>query len=145
MSEDVLQKFVIDGELISMNEYVNACRSHYSKGSRLKKDQDDIVMHYIRKYRIKPMKGPIEVGISWIEGRRRNGKMRDVDGIAAGTKFILDALVKCGIIPDDNPRIVRNVYHYYKFNSDKPHIEVTIMPYDPNGRTIHYMPITGID
>ena len=139
------QTFIIDGELADFNKYVNACRGHYAKGNRFKQEQDDIVVAYIRKGKVKPMDGPIEVGISWIEGRRRGGKLRDVDGIAAATKFILDAIVKCGIIPDDNPRIVRNVYHYYKFNADNPHIEVTLMEYDPNGRTVHYMPITGLD
>ena len=139
------QSFAIDGELVDFNKYVNACRGHWSNGKRLKEEQDDVVCAYIRKGRVKPMEGPVEIGISWIEKQRRGGRLRDVDNIASATKFILDALVKCRIIPDDNPRIVRNVYHYYKFNAENPRIEVTLMDYDPRGRTIHYMPITGLD
>lgn len=139
------QVFTIDGELMDLNRYTNACRSHWSNGSRAKREEMNKVIVYIKKARLKPVKGPVEIGISWIEGRRRGGKVRDVDNIAFSAKFILDALVETRIIPDDNPRIVRNVYHYYRFNSENPHIEVSIMEYDPSGRTVHYMPISGLD
>lgn len=139
------QVFVIEGELADLNKYVNACRGHWANGKRMKEDQDSMVCTYIRKARIKPMEGPIEVGISWIEKKRRGGKLRDVDNVAFATKFILDALVKCGIIPDDNPRVVRNVYHFYKFNAEEPRIEVTLMEYQPDGRTVKYKPIDGLD
>lgn len=139
------QKFRIDGELMALNEYTNACRGHWSAGNRIKREQTELVAAYVVKARLKPFDGPVEVGITWVEGTRKRRQLRDVDNIAFGAKFILDALKELGIVKDDNPRIVRNVYHSYKFNSDDPHVEVAVMDYDPNGRTVHYLPVTGLD
>lgn len=139
------QKFVVEGRLMSLNEYVNINRSNPRKGNKAKREQTELVMAYIRKARVKPMDCPIEVGISWIEGRSRGGKLRDVDNIAFGAKFVLDALVECGTIPDDNPRIVRNVYNTFKFNAQDARIEVVLMPYREEGRTVFYMPISGLE
>ena len=129
---------------MGLNEYVNACRGHWSKGNAIKREQTELVEAYATKARLKPRDGPIEVGISWIEGKARGGKLRDVDNIAFAAKFVLDALVETGIIPDDNPRYVRNVYHHFTFNADEPRIEVVLMEYDPNGRTVTFGPVKGI-
>jgi Holliday junction resolvase RusA-like endonuclease len=39
----------------------------------------------------------------WIEENRR----RDLDNVSGSRKFILDALVKAGVLPDDSPKYVR--------------------------------------
>lgn len=139
------QTFVIDGELVDLNKYVNACRGHWANGKRMKEEQDELVMAYIRKCRVKPMDTPIEVGISWVEPKRKGGKLRDIDNISFATKFIFDALVKCGVIPDDNPRHVRAVYHHFTFNSDEPRVEVVLMEYKPDGRTVKFAPVEGLE
>ena len=130
---------------MSLNEYVNINRSSARKGNIAKREQTELVSYFIKTARLKPMKGPIEIAVSWIEGHNRNGRLRDVDNISFGVKFIMDALVECGIIPDDNPRIVRNVYHHYRFNAEDPRIEVVLMPYKEEGRTVFYMPISGLE
>lgn len=139
------QKFVIDGRLMGLNEYVNRNRASARKGNRAKREQTELVAAYVRRARLKPMDGPIEVGVCWVEGKARNGLVRDEDNILVGLKFILDALVECGIIPDDNPRVVRNIYNTFVFNSDDPHIEVALMEYQPSGRTVFFKPIRGLD
>ena len=141
----VRQRFVVDGRLMALNEYTSLNRSSPRKGNDAKREQTELVAAYIRKARIKPMEGPIEIGISWIEGRNMHGNLRDVDNVSFGAKFVLDALVECGVIPDDNPRYVRNVYHHFEFNADDPRVEVLLMPYERSGRTVHYMPISGLD
>ena len=139
------QVFVIEGELMALNEYVNICRKHWSAGNKAKREQTDLMSAYIKKAHVKPYDGPVEIGISWIEGKRRRRQLRDVDNVMFGTKFILDALKECHVIHDDNPYFVRNVYSYFKFNAENPRIEVTVMDYDPRGRTVHYLPVTGLD
>ena len=137
------QRFDISGRLMGRNEHDYLNRSHWSKGKEAKEQEQEKVCWSIRQAGIKPMEGPVEIGVNYIEGRKRNGKLRDVDNIAGGgDKVILDALKACGIIPDDNPKYVRNVYHRFAFNANNPHVEVEIMDYDPNGRTVYYPPVT---
>lgn len=140
------QVFRIKGRLMGRNEHDYLNRSHWSKGKQAKRDEQDRVVAAILKAKIEPMEGPIEVGINYIEGHKKNGALRDVDNIiAGGDKVILDALKEAGIIPDDNPRVVRRIYHRADFNASNPHIEVELMEYDPNGRTVWYPPVRGLE
>ena len=140
------QRFEVPGRLMGRNEHDYLNRSHWSKGREAKQKEQEKVEWAIRMAGIKPAEGPVEIGVNYIEGKSRNGKIRDVDNIAGGgDKVILDALKTCGIIPDDNPKHVRNVYHRFAFNAKNPHVEVEIMDYSPDGRTVYYPPISGID
>lgn len=139
------QSFTVPGRLMGRNEHDYLNRSHWSKGNEAKRNEMDRVGWAIRMAGIKPFDGPVEVGVNYIEGRPKKGRHRDVDNIAAADKAILDALKECGVIPDDNPRVVRNVYHWFGFNARNPRVEVQVMDYDPNGRTIAYPPIAGLD
>lgn len=140
------QKFVISGRLMGRNEHDYLNRSHWSKGKKAKEEEQEKVAWAIRKAKLQPVKGPVEIGVNYIEGRKKNGRMRDVDNIAAGgDKVILDALVACGIIPDDNPKVVRNVYHWFGFNASNPRVEVEVMEYRQGGRDVFYPPIAGLE
>lgn len=140
------QRFTVPGRLMGRNEHDYLNRSHWSNGKRAKEAEQERVMWAIRKAGIEPFDGPVEIGVNYIEERKRNGRMRDVDNIAGGgDKVILDALVSCGVIPDDGPRVVRNVYHWFGYNAKNPRVEVEVMDYNPAGRTITYPPIAGLE
>lgn len=140
------QTFRIKGRLMGRNEHDYLNRSHWSRGSKAKADEQAKVEAAILAAKIRPAEGAVEIGVNYIEGRKRNGAMRDIDNIAAGgDKVILDALVAVGIIPDDSPKYVRNLYHRFYFNASNPHIEVEIMDYNPDGRTVYYPPVAGVE
>ena len=140
------QRFAINGRLMGRNEHDYLNRSHWSKGKKAKEAEQAKVAAAILAAKLVPMEGPVEVGVTFIEGRPKNGKMRDPDNIAGGgIKVILDALKECGIIPDDNPRIVRNLFFRFAYNASNPHVEVEIMSYRPEGRSIYYPPVIGVD
>lgn len=137
---------VIEGSLMALNEYLNACKGHWSRGRAIKREQQDIVSAYARKARLEPMDCPVEAAFSWIEPARAHGQLRDADNIAgAGMKFIFDALQECGVIPDDGPKVVRGFHHHFDYNDPDPRIEVMLTEYDPNGRTVRYKPVRGLD
>lgn len=129
---------------MGLNEYVDAQRKFKLAGSQAKREETERVRMLIKAAKLKPYKCPVEIRIEWIEGKQKNGALRDVDNIRFGAKFILDALVAEGILPNDNPRWVRNIYDWYKFNQTDPRVVVGIDPYNPKGRTVTYLPITGI-
>lgn len=140
------QRFNIKGRLMGRNEHDYLNRSHWAKGRKAKEDEQAKVMAAILAARLEPMEGPVEVGVTFIEGKAKNGKLRDPDNIeSGGIKVILDALKECGIIPDDNPRIVRNLFFRFAYNASNPHIEVELMTYNPEGRWIYYPPVIGFD
>lgn len=140
------QRFNIKGRLMGRNEHDYLNRSHWAKGRKAKEDEQAKVMAAILAARLEPMEGPVEVGVTFIEGKAKNGKLRDPDNIeSGGIKVILDALKECGIIPDDNPRIVRNLFFRFAYNATNPHVEVEIMTYSPEGRSVWYPPVIGVD
>lgn len=139
------QRFNIKGRLMGRNEHDYLNRSHWAKGRKAKEDEQAKVMAAILAAKLEPMEGPVEVGVTFIEGKAKNGKLRDPDNIeSGGIKVILDALKECGIIPDDNPRIVRNLFFRFAYNATNPHVEVEIMTYNPEGRSVYYPPVIGV-
>lgn len=117
------QTLIIEGRLISLNEYVNANRSHRNKGSQLKKKQETIVNTYIIKSRLEAIKTyPVSIVITWYEKDNR----RDFDNITFAVKFILDALVKKKILTNDSRKYVNDIRHIVLTDKDNPRIEVKI-------------------
>lgn len=96
------QIFWVSGRLPSLNKIVKAAKAHWSAYAKFKSQNTDAITWTIKSNRIEPI-GPgrrfmIEFG--WVLPMK--GKLEDPDNIAAAKKFILDALVNAGIIPDDS-------------------------------------------
>ena len=87
-------------KLPSLNDYIRVCRSNPFQASKFKKDLERDIGFYIQK--LPQFEKPIKINFHWQEGTKR----RDFDNIAAGKKFILDAMVKAGKLKDDNRRFV---------------------------------------
>lgn len=93
-------KFVIDMKLPSLNDYILACRKNRYEGAKMKRNTEAEISWYIVK--MPRFKKPIRIHFHWIEASRR----RDLDNIAFAKKFILDAMVKSGKLPDDSKKYV---------------------------------------
>ena len=136
------QRFDIPGRLMGRNDQERAARAHWSQAARLKREEQERVGWAIREAGVKPVDGPIEIGFNFIESSR----LRDPDNVIGGaTKVVLDAMKEHGIISDDNPRIVRNLFFRFAYGAEEPHVEVEIMDYSPNGRTVYYPPVQGLE
>ncbi len=115
-------KIVIDGRLDGLNELINANRRNKYAGAKLKRDNESIITNYI-KTQCNVKFERVRISIDWYEKNKR----RDFDNIASAKKYILDALVKCEVIPNDG---WKNIYPEFtdRFFHDKenPRIEVVI-------------------
>ena len=102
--------FTIEERLPGLNDYTRACRSHWSKGAEYKRRVEESIIWYIKAAQgrglLHPTSGRIVLHIEWHESDMR----RDVDNIVFAKKFILDAMQKAGIIPDDNRKHVAGVF-----------------------------------
>ena len=99
--------FVIESKLPSLNDYVNVCRTNKFKGASFKKGIENLILIYIRNAKVKkilePTNKPVIVHFEWHEKTKR----RDADNIASAKKYILDAMQKADIIPNDNRKYVK--------------------------------------
>lgn len=99
--------FVIEGKLPSLNEVIRENRSNRYAGAKLKKEIDTLIGWTIKKAKLTPVTNPCVIEVDWHEATKR----RDVDNIHSSVKFILDALVKNGILKNDSRRYVKQIYH----------------------------------
>lgn len=90
----------IDMKLPSLNEYITECRRNRYAGNAMKREIQNVIAFYISD--LPEFTKPVRIGFHWIEDNRR----RDLDNIAFGKKFILDALVECGKLQGDSQKYV---------------------------------------
>lgn len=92
-------RYTIKGVLSTLNDYTNSNRSNRFVGAKLKKDNTELVMlQMLNKHKINK---PCIITINWLVSSKC-----DFDNISFGKKFILDGMVKAGILPDDNQKWV---------------------------------------
>ena len=116
------QTFEIRCELPDFNTIVNTSKTHWSKYSSPKKGYDAVVSAYARQ-QLKPVqKYPVDIEIHWV----CKDKKKDKDNISAGKKFIMDGLVKSGILPSDGWKHVGDFTDKFSVDRQKPRIIVTI-------------------
>lgn len=98
--------FSVKGRLPSLNDYVNACRTHWAKGAALKQDTETLIFWSIKsaqnKGRCRPVTQPVVVAFLWHEHDRK----RDADNVYSAKKYILDAMQTAGVIQNDNRKNV---------------------------------------
>lgn len=98
--------FTIAARLPSLNDYINACRTHWTKGARLKQDTEELILWSIKAAKLaglcRPVKGPCRIEFVWYE----HGMRRDLDNIYSAKKYILDAMQTAGIIENDDRKHV---------------------------------------
>lgn len=93
-------KVEIPIKLPSLNDYINECRKNKYAGANMKKNVENDLALFINK--LPTFKNPIRIKFTWIE----SNKKRDLDNICFAKKFILDTLVKCGKMKNDNRNYV---------------------------------------
>ena len=105
-----MNEFTIKQKLPSLNDYIDVCRRNKYQAAQFKTEVEEVIGWAIKqaqaKGELKPTDKPIVVQFEWHEKTQR----RDADNIAAAKKFILDAMQKFNIIPNDNRKYVKEFY-----------------------------------
>ena len=105
------ESFVIREKLPSLNDTIAKNRANRYVGAKYKAEIESTICYYIKdavaKGLIHKRDKPCYIAIEWSERTKR----RDADNIQSSQKFILDSLVKCGILKDDSRKYVKNVVH----------------------------------
>lgn len=102
---------MIEEKLPSLNDVIAKNRTNRYAGAKYKKSIEDIIGWSIKRALLNKTLWPVHtacvIEIDWHEATKR----RDVDNIQSSQKFILDALVNNSILPNDNRRYVKQIYH----------------------------------
>lgn len=114
---------VIDGQLVGLNEYTSACRTHRQAGAKMKKDAERVITaHIMQQLKGAAFEDTVHLSFRWYEPNRK----RDLDNVCFAKKFILDALVSNGIIIADGWRGVAGFTDQFFVDKENPRIEVDI-------------------
>lgn len=87
--------YEIKGQLATLNDHDGLNRTNKYLGAKLKKDMTEFVMWQLVGKA--PVKKPCIITFNWLVSSKA-----DFDNIRFGAKYILDGMVKAGILPDDN-------------------------------------------
>lgn len=116
---------IIPGKLPNLNDYTEACRGNRYSGAKMKKNAEEIICsHILEQIPRAHFDCPVQVSFRWYEANRR----RDLDNIAFAKKFILDALVRSGVLDNDNWQGVSGFSDSFFIDPKNPRIEVDISP-----------------
>lgn len=99
-------------KLPSLNDYINECRKNRYAGANMKLKIESDIAWYIKT--LPQYKNPIKVHFHWIEGNKR----RDLDNVCFAKKFILDCMVKCGKLKDDNRNCVTGFTDTFEYGKE---------------------------
>ena len=116
-------KLIIPGTLPGLNEYISAERTNKHKAAALKR-QTERLISLMAATQLKGLRlsRPVIMRYLWVEPNRR----RDKDNIAFAKKFVQDALVSCGYLPDDGWRQIEHFTDDFAVDAKNPRVEVTI-------------------
>jgi len=119
-------EFTIPGELPTMNEIINASKSHWIYFKRLKEEYQSKVEYYIVKCDV-PFYEELRLEAVYY----RKDRKFDPDNISAGArKIILDALQEVGCIENDGWKQIKSFSEEWKVDKDNPRTVVKLKAVD---------------
>lgn len=120
--------FYIYQKLPNFNEFRAETARNMYKGGTMKREVEDsiitAIMYAKMQGTLKPIERyPIQINCVWYE---KPPIRMDIDNRRASVKFILDAMQKAEIIPNDNRKYICGLFDEYK-KSDMDKVKVEII------------------
>lgn len=115
-------QLLIPGRLIGLNDYIKIERGNKYAASAKKKNIEAEIIAQIKSQPIghRTFQSPVRMHYHWVE----KNTCRDKDNIAFARKFIQDALVKAGVLINDNWSYVVGFTDTFSVSKTSPRIEV---------------------
>lgn len=113
-------KLVILGELTTLNDYIDAERSNRHAGAKVKKENTEACLWQLKGSQ--GLQGRHRVAFTWFA---ENMKI-DPDNIAFCKKYVLDAIVRAGILPNDGWKQIAGFSDDFQVDKGNPRVEVIL-------------------
>lgn len=121
-------KLIIAGELTDLNTYINKERGNRFAAAAVKEKETTRVYWECKSQKVKRVIPPVFLECRWFTKDLR----KDADNLAFAKKFILDGLVKAGILPDDKRDMVIGFIDSFFVDKEHPRVEVYVYEKDKN-------------
>ena len=119
--ENKVNKITIPLKLTSLNEYIKAINLNRYAGNKVKQDIQNEISWYIKK--LPKQTKPVKIIFTWYEKDQK----RDLDNVCFAKKFILDSMVECGVLENDNRKWVTGFEDKFPSNRGEYKVEVEIL------------------
>jgi len=87
---------------VSLNEYIDAERSNRYKAAKIKEQQTNSVYYLTRSQKFRIEQKKYDIIFTWFMPNER----KDHDNICFAKKFVLDGIIKAGVLPNDNGKYI---------------------------------------
>lgn len=94
-------KIILPFRLPSLNDYISEINRNKYVGNKFKQNIETQILWVLKGIRDK-VDCPVRIKFTWYEQTYK----RDKDNVASAKKYILDALQKAEILPNDNNRYI---------------------------------------
>ncbi len=115
-------KVILNTKLVTLNEYINAERSHRIKAAKIKKQQTNAVAYLCLEQGFEVPNGLYDLRFIWY---KPNNKI-DHDNIAFTKKFVLDGFKLARVINDDSPKYIRNFTDTFIIDKTRNYISCAV-------------------
>ena len=115
-------KFIIEGRMPSLNEYIRAINKHHMVGNIMKQTETDRAAWSAKAAKMPKFTRQVKIHFFWFEENRK----RDLDNVAAAKKFIIDGLVRAQVIANDTQNYVKGFTDTFEYDPRNPRIEVVV-------------------
>lgn len=114
-----MNSLFIPHQFITLNQYILKERGNRFAASKIKKDETHIAYLHSRGFEFKT---PCRLQFTWYVKNKRT----DPDNIAFGKKFILDGMVKAGVMPDDTFKHIIGFTDEFIVDKDNVGVKISV-------------------
>lgn len=118
-------RIVLQGELVSLNDYISAERKNRFLAAKIKKEMNEIVCYEAMSQvgrNFKAIDVPVFIEYHWHCKNRK----KDKSNVAFAKKFIEDGLQDAGVLMQDNWNAIDGFSDHFYVDRENPHIDVII-------------------
>lgn len=101
------RRYIIQSQLPTLNEYIEKERGTWAAAASIKKKGTANVQVEVMSQNRQCIDGMVDVELYWITPDNR----QDPDNVFFATKYILDGIVKAGVLKGDGRKNIRHISH----------------------------------
>ena len=118
-----MARLILNTEFITLNKYINIERGNKFAAANIKKKLTNKVSFLAKTVNFKIESNvKHDIVLTWFKPNNRS----DHDNISFAVKFVLDGLIKAGILQNDSPKYIGSIIHHFEVDKTRSYISCEI-------------------